>query len=286
MPNSIATAKKYIPVLDKIYKAASLTSILDGAHELAREGANAGELLVAKLSMQGLADYDKKKGYEEGDVTLEWETIKADYDRGRMFVVDSVENQDAADIAFGQLADEFIRTKVVPELDAVRFAKYASTSGITAASGALTTGEEVIKAIRKAVTTLDEAEVSTEDRILFITPTLKGLIDDLDTNKSKKVLDNFKQVVEVPQTRFYSEVTLTAKGEGGYTKKASSGKDLNFLVVAQSATVQHPKHVAPKVVTPQQNQNADAYKFGYRIVNVTQVYENKVKGIYVHKSNA
>lgn len=283
MANNIQAAKKYLPVLDEIYKLNSLTAVLDGNPELVREGANAGELLIAKLSMQGLADYNRNTGYVDGDVTLEWETIKADYDRGRMFSVDNVDNQDSADMAFGQLADEFIRTKVTPELDATRFAKYAQTSGVGKASGALDDGAKVIAAIRKAVTTMDEAEVPAEGRILFITPTLKGLIDDLDTNKSREVLKKFAEVKEVPQSRFFTQITLTPNAGGGYSKTATTGKDINFMIVHPTATVQFPKHVAPKVVTPEQNQNADAYKFGYRIVGVAKVKENKVSGIYVHE---
>lgn len=283
MANNIQAAKKYLPVLDEIYKVNSLTAVLDGNPELAREGANAGELLIAKLSMQGLADYNKNTGYVDGDVTLEWETIKADYDRGRMFSVDNVDNQDSADVAFGQLANEFIRTKVTPELDATRFAKYAQTSGVGKASGALDDGAKVIAAIRKAVTTMDEAEVPAEGRILFITPTLKGLVDDLDTNKSREVLKKFAEIKEVPQSRFYTQITLTPNAAGGYTKTATTGKEINFMIVHPTATVQFPKHIAPKVVTPEQNQNADAYKFGYRIVGVAKVKENKVSGIYVHE---
>lgn len=283
MANNIQAAKKYLPVLDEIYKVNSLTAVLDGNPELAREGANAGELLIAKLSMQGLADYNRNTGYVDGDVTLEWETIKADYDRGRMFSVDNVDNQDSADMAFGQLADEFIRTKVTPELDATRFAKYAQTSGVGKASGALDDGAKVIAAIRKAVTTMDEAEVPAEGRILFITPTLKGLVDDLDTNKSREVLKKFAEIKEVPQSRFFTQITLTPNAGGGYSKTATTGKDINFMIVHPTATVQFPKHVAPKVVTPEQNQNADAYKFGYRIVGVAKVKENKVSGIYVHE---
>lgn len=283
MANNIQAAKKYLPVLDEIYKVNSLTAVLDGNPELAREGANAGELLIAKLSMQGLADYNRNTGYVDGDVTLEWETIKADYDRGRMFSVDNVDNQDSADVAFGQLANEFIRTKVTPELDATRFAKYAQTSGVGKASGALDDGAKVIAAIRKAVTTMDEAEVPAEGRILFITPTLKGLVDDLDTNKSREVLKKFAEIKEVPQSRFYTQITLTPNAGGGYSKTATTGKDINFMIVHPTATVQFPKHVAPKVVTPEQNQNADAYKFGYRIVGVAKVKENKVSGIYVHE---
>ena len=37
-----------------------------------------------------------------------------------------------------------------------------------------------------------------------------------------------------------------------------------------------------QIITPDQNQTADAYKFGYRNVGIADVYENKVAGIYLH----
>ena len=46
--------------------------------------------------------------------------------------------------------------------------------------------------------------------------------------------------------------------------------------------IQYEKHVAPKILTPQQNPDADAYKFGYHSVGVAKVQEGKVKGVYVH----
>ena len=42
------------------------------------------------------------------------------------------------------------------------------------------------------------------------------------------------------------------------------------------------KRNVSKIVTPEQNQSADAYKFGYRNVGIADVYENKVAGIYLH----
>ena len=62
-------------------------------------------------------------------------------------------------------------------------------------------------------------------------------------------------------------------------KKADSGFNLNFLIVEKSAVIQYQKHVAPKTVTPEQNQDADAYKFGYRNVGIADTYENKAAGI-------
>lgn len=114
MPNAITLAKQFVPILDEIYKEASLTSILDGASELARQGSNANELIIPKLDMQGLGDYSRNSGYASGDVTLTNETVKCNFDRGRMFNVDYLDDLETAGIAFGRLSGEFIRTKVVP----------------------------------------------------------------------------------------------------------------------------------------------------------------------------
>ena len=103
MANTIALRKQYSTLLDEVYKLSSLTSVLDGPNDLVREGANANEILIPKMDMDGLADYAKGTGYEAGDVTLDYETKKCAYDRGRMFTVDAMDNIESAGIAFGRL---------------------------------------------------------------------------------------------------------------------------------------------------------------------------------------
>ena len=136
---------------------------------------------------------------------------------------------------------------------------------------------------------MTDYEVPEENRYLFITPTILGLIRDLDTTKSKEVMNAFAQVITVPQSRFYTAIDQydgTSNGEtgGGYIKDATNGKDINFMIVHKDAVIQYQKHVAPKIVTPEQNQSADAWKYGYRNVGIADVYDNKVKGIYLHKA--
>lgn len=286
MPNNIILAKQFVPILDEVYRLASLTSDLDGSPELVRAGANADEMCIPMIDMSGLGDYDRNSGYVNGDVTLRWETVKCNYDRGRMFQVDNMDNQESANIAFGKLASEFLRTKVAPEIDAFRFASYASLENISITSGTLSDGNAVIAALRAASTKMDEDEVPAEERYLYITPTLKGLVDDLDTIKSKEVFKKFTKIVEVPQKRFYTAISLkngTSENEkaGGYVK-ADGAADINFEIIHKPAVIQYPKHVAPKVVDPSQNQNADAWKYGYRNVGIAKGYENKRAGIYVH----
>lgn len=292
MANAIALAKTYVPILDAVYKEASLTSVLDGNPELVRQGANANEMIIPKMSMQGLADYSRNGGYVTGDVTMTNETVTCNFDRGRMFNVDTMDDLETAGIAFGGLAGEFIRTRVVPELDAFRFASYAGATGISkpSAGATLATGADVIAALRTAITKMDEDEVPYTDRYLFITPTLMGMVEDLDTTKSREVLARFANRVLVPQTRFYTAIeqkdgTTSGEEAGGYAK-ATAGLDINFMIIHKPAVIQFEKHVAPKIITPEQNQSADGYKFGYRNVGIADVYDNKVVGIYLHHKAA
>ena len=288
MANAITLAQQFVPILDEIYKLSSLTAKLDGNPDLVRAGANANELIIPKLTMQGLGNYSRNSGYVAGDVTLTNETVACNFDRGRMFTVDYMDNLETAGIAFGRMAGEFIRTKVVPEEDAFRFATYAGITGISkvAAGATLADGAAVVAALRVAITKMDEDEVPMEDRHLFITPTLHGLIQDMDTTKSREVLARFASITDVPQTRFYTAISQydgSTSGEeaGGYVKDAAA-KDINFMIIHKPAVIQFPKHIAPKIITPEVNQTGDGYKFGYRQVAIADAYENKVAGIYLH----
>lgn len=289
MANVINLFKKYIALLDEVYKQASKTAILDGDSVLVKAGANANEIVVPKLSMDGLADYSRNDGYVKGDVELVMETVQFNYDRGRKFSVDAMDNEETAGLAFGKLSSEFIRTKVVPEMDAFRFAKYSAVPDIGISSGTLADGNAVLTALVNAQSAMDEAEVPAENRILFITPTLYNAVNAVDTTKSKEVLKAFSKIETVPQSRFYTAIELMSgaagdEAAGGY-KKAEAGKDINFMIIHKAATLQYPKHTVNKVIGPEANQESDGYLFFYRAYGLADVYENKVAGIYLHHKN-
>lgn len=289
MANAITLFKKFIDKLDEVYKVASCTSILDGDMTLVRQGANTNEIIIPKMTMDGLATYGRSGGgYVQGDVSFTNETVTFNYDRGRKFDVDAMDNEETAGVAFGMLAAEFIRTKTVPELDAFRFATYCGISGISkAAAATIATGEAVLTALIAAQNSMDEGEVGAADRHLFITPTLYNMVYNVDTTKSKEVLSSFASIQKVPQTRFYTAIDLydgTTAGEeaGGFIKDATSGKDINFLVIHKPAVLQYGKHTVNKVIRPEDNQDKDAWKFFYRAYGLADAYENKVNGIYLH----
>lgn len=288
MANSITKFKAYIDKLDTVYQQASATSILDADADTVRMGAKAGEFLIPKMSMDGLADYSRSSGYVKGDVTITYETKSCNYDRGRKFSVDAMDNEETAGIAFGKLASEFIRTKVVPEMDAFRFAKYASATGVLSAAEATpTAGTAVLTALQTAVNAQDEAEVNVDGKILYITPTLLTLAKNVDTTKSKAILDRFEKIITVPQTRFYTAIDMkdgTSSNEtaGGYAG-ATGGYKINFMIINRDSVIQFGKHTVNKVVSPEENQTDDGYMFFYRAYSIAETYENKVKGIYLNR---
>jgi len=287
MPNSIALFEKYIPLLDEVYAAEAKTAVLDGDTTLVKAGSNTHTIQIPKISMDGLGDYSRNGGYAQGYASIEYEEVSFNYDRGRKFDVDTMDNEETAGLLFAKLGSEFIRTKVVREMDAVRFAQYAGTEGVsTVAAAVLDTADKWIAALTAAKTTMDDDEVTAEGRYLFITPTGLNLIDGMDTYKSRKLIDSFAKIVEVPQARFCTGVELLdGKSDdelaGGFVR---SGNDINFMIIEKSALMQYTKHAVNKVISPKANQTSDGYLFFYRAYGLNDVYENKVAGIYLHKS--
>ena len=299
MANSITTVSKYLPYLDQVYAYASRSAVLDAPADLVRQTADAKTFLVAKTAMQGLGNYSRTDGFVNGDVTLTWESKTLTHDRGRSFSIDAMDDLETLGVAFGTLASEFIRTKVVPEVDAIRFNTYASASGYTPAAAALD-ASTIVDAIDAGMTAMKESEVDLTGAYLFITPTLYGAIKSSskfsrslspgeNPNRNFGTYDELT-VIEVPQSRFYKGITLndgktSGQTDGGFVKTASTGKDINFMIVHPAAVLQIAKHAKLRVFDPDTNQQSDAYKVDYRIYHDAWAMDNKLDGIYAHISS-
>lgn len=294
MANAITTITKYLPLLDQVYAVASVSAILDTPNALVRETADAKTVLIAQTSMSGLGDYSRADGFVSGDLTLTWKPYTFEYDRGRTFQIDAMDDMETMGLAFGSLAGEFVRVKVTPEIDAIRFAKYATNAGTKVE--ATLTNKTAVSAIATAEVEMEEKEVVLANCVLFMTPTVYGYVKD-DTEHFQRTLvpsenpnRNFGSfdempIAKVPQSRFYTAVTtLSGKDEqatGGFAK-AEGAKDINFMIIDRASVIQLIKHGKIRVFDPDTNQSADAYKVDYRVYHDAWVLENKKNGIYCH----
>ena len=116
-----------------------------------------------------------------------------------MFTVDAMDNIESAGIAFGRLSGEFLRTGSagIGYMETCR-SIFGYASGNNVVTGAIADGKAGIAAIRAGKTAIKNAEAKTETCYLFISTTLKGMIDDLDTTASKKAMEDWAGVIEVP----------------------------------------------------------------------------------------
>lgn len=289
MPNSIALAKNYTSILDEVYKNASVTADLTSDNTMVRAGANANEIVYPQLSVNGLGDYSRNGGYTDNAVSLEWKTATFNYDRGTKIAVDVMDNEESRDIAFTMAGSELMRTKVAPEADAFVFATLAGKTGISKATPTTyADATAFLTALIEAKNKMDEDEVPEEGRILYATPTLLNGVMALDTTKSREVLATFSKTVKVPQSRFYTAIDLldgkTSGEEAGHYRKASTGKDINFMIVHKPAVIKFDKHTASNIIPASANPDADADISKYRKYGIVDVYGNKVAGIYLsHK---
>jgi hypothetical protein len=294
MANSIALVTKFLAILDEVYKKNSLTASMDAPTKPVEFG-GAAAVNVLKLSAVGLGTYSRATGYPAGDVTAAWETLTLAASRGRAMSVDRMDNEETLGMAFGRLADEFMRVYVAPEVDAYRFSKYASATGIIEVDtpAAITTAANTLAAFDVAMGALDANEVPSDGRKLFIVTGLYNLLKGSLTRswENQNGLDrrimtlDGVEVIPVPQTRFYKGITLNAgatSNAGGFAKTGSTGRDLNFLLMHPTAVLQAVKHDNMKYFSPDENQTADAHMLQYRLYHDAFVYDNKVKGIYSH----
>ena len=293
MANSIALATKFQPILDEIYKAGSLTARLDGMSKpVSFAGANV--VKVFKTSVVGMGTYSRSTGYPVGDVTGTWETLTLATERGRELFMDREDDEETLGMAFGTLVGEYMRTAVIPELDAYRFSKYASWSGIEEVDTPATlSSSTVLAAIDTATEFMNGKQVPPDGRILFVSESVQTFLNqavsrmygnDSTISTAVSVYNNMP-VIMVPQTRFYKGITLDAGASasaGGYTKTSSTGRDINFLMIHPSAVLQVAKHDNLKLFDPDTNQSKDGWKIQYRLYHDAFVYDNKVDGVYSH----
>lgn len=290
MPNTIVLAKNYVPLLDEVYKNASVTSDLTGDPAMARAGANAREIVYPQIATTGLGNYDRNSGYTQGTVDLKWVSAEYNYDRGAKLSVDVMDNQETYNLAFGMAGATLMREKVAPEADAFTFATLAGIEGISKGEAkTLADAAAFMEALLEAKNTMDNDEVPEDGRILYATPMLLNGLMMLDTYKSKEILSCYEIKKAVPQNRFYTAIDLldgkSADEEAGHYRKAASAKDINFMIIHKPSLIKHDKHVVSNIIPADANPNADADILKYRKYGLVDVYKNKTAGIYLsHKA--
>ena len=322
MANSIDLITKYgTKAWDKVYKAESCSSVLDGDRDLLKF-TGVKTVKIAKFASTGLATYNRANaqvdgnyagsetaggatgkgyGYQQGGVSLAWEEFTINCDRGTQLRIELFDDEETDGLAVAMATKEFSRTKVIPEVDAYVFSKLAeyagttSTSTIELISGTGYNKNGPVQALNDAFEALSDCEVPENEQVIFCSNKFYNQLRS--TGEVVKVLrqteynENVKftigeyegrEIIAVPANRFRTLIKLN--GDDGYTWNTGSQK-IDFIVVDKGAVAHVTKYDKVKVFGPDVVQDFDGYKVNIRIYHDVFVPDNKRVGIYAHVSS-
>ena len=316
--NTLATADIFMRTLDKIAVREAVTGWMDGnsGQVIYNGGAT---VKIPKMTVQGLGTYDRDNGYAQGSVGLTYETLTMTQDRGRKFHLDAMDVDETNFVATASaVMGEFQRVYVIPEIDAYRISKIANYAingfpntqktgtvvyGYTpgaANTSALRKFKECVKAIREQGYNGQLVCMANDAFVMELELELAGKLQNTTwaqggINTTVPSVDGVP-ILATPSNRMYTAITIfdgTTAGSdsapdqtvGGYTK-ASTGKDINFMIMPVTTPIAVQKQDIMRIFDPNINQTLNAWRLDYRRFHDLWVLENKVNSLFVNVKDA
>ena len=292
MANTIEYAKVFQKELDKQVLEASTSGWMeDNAAQVIYSGGS--EIKMPKMSMQGLGGYDRDNGYTSGTVTYSFETFTLSQDRGRRFRIDALDvDESGFGLAAANVASEFQRTKVIPEIDAYRYSTLAAAAGITSTYTA-ESGTVLSELLSQLSEVCDITGGEGDNVIIMSRPVydklmlsgdISAAVDSAQFSQGEIELRvktiNGTPIIPVPSARMKTEYTFNDSGDGGFEPSASA-KAINWIICPKSAPIAVSKTDNVKIISPEANQFADAWDIDYRKYHDLFIPENKREAIAV-----
>ena len=293
MGNTIEYAKIFTKLLDEIQIPGKTTAAME-TNPIQYNGGD--EIKVPKMSLSGLADYDRGTGYVAGNVVSEYETHKITKDRGIAFTIDEMDLDESGFVVeAGRVVAMLNKEQVVPEVDAYRYSKIFSlananlkTKSYTPADGTifeqlaldLSTVENIIgeEAGKKIYMSYESA------RILDMADKVEKKLDVVSNNGAVKTKTRYLdgvEIIRVPASRFKSAFTFNnGTSSFGFTASATA-MNINWIILPDAAPYGVMKHDKLKVFAPGVNQKTDGWLIQYRLYHDLFIPDNKIPGMLV-----
>lgn len=305
MANSFAATTKMAEALDKALTQASVTGFF-ADNDLSAKFIGAKTVSIPDLALSGLADYNRATGFVGGDVTVARTNYTLTQDRGRSFQIDAQDN-DESGVAnlYGQVSGELVRTQVAPEMDAYILSKIAGVASTNSHTVSVGTGSTVdadcYKMFQSAeLSVREELGFGDAELVCFCNPTYWAALQKSTAFTRQIVISDFAKgdvnlkvqsingiaLLPVAAARMKTAYTFnngTSEGQtaGGFTP-TTAAKGVGFILMPKKGASLVKKTEVPRIFTPKQNLNADAYKIDYRVYYDIFVKKSMKNAIYAY----
>ena len=288
--NTLEFATKFAGELDKMIVQKSVTGFF--ADNLMRaKFVGAKTVIIPDIDFVGLADYDRDNGFSKGKMTVAHTSYTLTQDRARSLQIDR-EDMDETGIAnlAGQIMGEYVRTKVIPEMDAYTLSKLA---GI-AVSKTNTKTLDLSKVYAQFVELVNGVQAKAgfdADLVAFVNADVYAAFMNSAEIQRHITVSDFKQgevnlkvkkindVALIPVASDRMKTAYEDDTTNGGLKPTSTAKNIGMLVLPKKAASLVKKSEKIRVFEPDTNQDADAYKFDYRVYYDTLVKKSNLEFI-------
>ncbi len=275
--NSLENAARYSEELDRLFVQKSATGFF-ADNILRTKFVGAKTVIIPDAEFSGLADYDRDNGFTKGAITVSNTSYTMNMDRARSLQIDR-EDMDETGIASlaGKILGEYVRTKVVPECDAYVLSKLGTTAlnRSNLVEGSI---EKPYEALCDLISAVRENVGFDEELVAFVDSTLYAALQNSAEISRMITVSNFRQgevdltvrslngvaLIPVVSERMKTAYDFLNTTAGGFAPKADS-REIYMLVCPKAGAHLVKKTEQLRVFTPEQNIDADAYKFDYRI---------------------
>lgn len=300
--NTLQYSQQFQTVLDAQMLASATSAFMEAnAGQVKYDGGDT--VHIPEISMQGLAKYDRDEGFNQGSVTLKFNPYKMTQDRGRTFQLDSMDVNETNFVATaGTVMGEFQRTQVIPEIDSYRYSKIAV---LATAENKVTTGftpavATILEKLEAEITDIQDVVGEDEGLIIVMSTKLRTILNNADKFNRYLNVAEFKNgavnttvkafndipILGVPSARMKTAYVFndgkTANQQAGGFKADTGAKDINWIIMPQSAPIAVSKTDKVRVFTPDINQKADAWKIDYRKYHDLWIPKNRFAAIRVN----
>lgn len=301
--NTLALATKMTGELDKAVVQKSTTGFF-ADNAMRAKFVGAGTVLIPNVDFQGLGNYDRDKGFVQGSITVANKSYDLTMDRGRTFFLDAQDcDETGVPGLAGQVMGEFVRTKVIPEMDAYVLSKlggyaYGQSQTVTG-----TPATQAYKMFTDACNKVYNELGYDEELVAFVNGTMWAAIQSTSEIARSITVSEFKQgdvnvkvksingiaLLPVPDSRmktaytFYDGKTTGTPDQtvGGFVADVAA-KSIGLLVLPKRAASLVKKTEKVRVFDPDKNQTADAWKFDYRLYYDLFLKDSLKKGIVTY----
>lgn len=278
--NSVEYATKYAGELDKVVTQKSVTGFF-ADNVLLAKFVGAKTVLLPDMDFVGLGDYDRDNGFPQGKITITNTSYQLSKDRGRELQLDRMDMDETgvANLA-GQTLKEYVRTQVVPEMDAYNISKLYS---VAEAKGNVKTfdSQKVYAQFVEMANAVQAKAGFDEELVCFMDPTAYAALMNAPELQKMIIVSDFKQgeidlkvkkindiaVIPVAGERMKTAYLFDAGTDsltGGFSVDENA-KTINMLMLPKNGASLVKKTEQLRIFAPNQNQDADAYLFQYRL---------------------